>query len=546
MTSFPRTITGVPLKAECVLRNPVIIIYPSQLKSKHFNSEEPIWFCHFPDISHTQYGPNINTNTNCGAVDNLNRMPVRDPKLSIDELPYEILVLVFDLVLRLKPCRAAPRRSVIHKDHMKPPSFQRDPVILSQVCSHWRRTAINTPSLWTHIDIQPRLGRADFAKAAARWDVYVQRSDSSLLDIHIFDPSFSQDSYDTDHRQVDTHLHKLVETIAPRTQSLSIRCFSKFTPKDFPRKTMATFMRSCVPGVLKALDMRVSLLLGSQTRYNFTNDPSPLGYPEDKLESLYQSIISLDLRGYYPKAGSKAYCGLVELCLQSPESYAMTIPESILVEMIKSNPRLRVLKFNLRMIDISPREAPVTPIRMGDLQVVGLGKHTNDCVGEILRWLCPGLKPLSLSVYNPQVEPGFIEHQFQNFIAQSNITKLGLHGIKTFDPLDGLITMVPDVKVLAIDNIGHIPTDAQVLPKPSRSLDAIYVIPPSGLYSPSRDHIEWLARYYDVQKLTVWTDDFEFDANRVFGTETTVRDVHAPSPVINITTGEPNPVAEWY
>ncbi|KAH7325159.1 hypothetical protein B0J17DRAFT_682403 [Rhizoctonia solani] len=100
---------------------------------------------------------------------------------SINSLPEEILARIFSLVCTLNLC---PRLAkYVYLASIKQPTFIKDPVILSHVCSHWRHIAINWGNLWSHIDLIPQ--QFLFTRRSTRAKTYLARAGQSLLDIHI-------------------------------------------------------------------------------------------------------------------------------------------------------------------------------------------------------------------------------------------------------------------------------------------------------------------------------------------------------------------------
>ncbi|EUC55835.1 F-box-like domain protein, putative, partial [Rhizoctonia solani AG-3 Rhs1AP] len=494
-------------------------------------------------------GQTVHTDTNHATT---NSAPVR---LSINELPYDILVLIFDLVSHRDSCQATPRNYLTSENNTPPAAFLGDPAILSQVCSYWRQTAIHIPSLWSFIVIRPLLGPEGLAKAVARWQLYVKRSGSSLLDIHIIDTAVTKCVWGAfefhEPPPSDARLFTLIEAIAPRTQRLVFWSRCPCYHNGFPRDMIATFLRSCVPSVLKVLSVHVYPIPGIRNMGPCTLTSEAGGPFDDKLQRLLDSVVILDVDGYYPSIPSKAYYGLVELRLQASRTDDMTVEEFYLIRIIESSPGLRVLEFDLRVNDMEDEDSldPLfRPIHLDDLQVVILGRNPRKYLGNILRWLFPGPKPLSLSICSPYERGApdldfFTQHETQKFIARSNVTRLGLHSVGNSMQLAHLLKMAPNVEVLAIDAVTNVPANADLLPKPQRWLDSLYVIPSSYTSPPSRENVQWFVQTYGVRNLTVWSKDFEFDG--VFGEEA-MGDHSARYPVINVKAGEPNPVAEWY
>lgn len=88
-----------------------------------------------------------------------------------------------------------------------PPRFS---TIVSRVCAHWRRLALNQPILWTYIKFGPKLRTMERSGVKLfnpkRVETWVQRSNSSPLHIRIHD--FYGKEFD-----IDSLLHMLQPTV---------------------------------------------------------------------------------------------------------------------------------------------------------------------------------------------------------------------------------------------------------------------------------------------------------------------------------------------
>ncbi|KDN46068.1 hypothetical protein RSAG8_04575, partial [Rhizoctonia solani AG-8 WAC10335] len=273
----------------------------------------------------------VGKETNCPesadyAMKNMRVDPFNASQL-IHGLPDEILAHIFDYVIKMKPCPASPRCRTTQAT--KQPPFMIDPLIMSHVCSRWRQIAIHTPILWSHIDLQPDLDKADVPRAIARLEAFVERSGQTLLDIHILDPPpVNFDPFDVSRDESESYLQPLIEFIAPHTKCLTLESSSGLDDGNHPRATLAAFFAKCVPGTLKTLTIEIPASRPSYSpwgSYLSAHDRATLGLPMENLESLLHSITTLRLCGYYPRADSKAYHGSPNRSLKMRSSPQYTL-----------------------------------------------------------------------------------------------------------------------------------------------------------------------------------------------------------------------------
>ncbi|KAH7338257.1 hypothetical protein B0J17DRAFT_417349 [Rhizoctonia solani] len=97
------------------------------------------------------------------AKSTLSQFRNMDPTLSpINNLPCEILSRIFAHMCHLNTCLMQTREA--REDDTDDGSSQDEehafwPEVISHVCSHWRRVALASQELWSHVDIAPSEGR---------------------------------------------------------------------------------------------------------------------------------------------------------------------------------------------------------------------------------------------------------------------------------------------------------------------------------------------------------------------------------------------------
>ncbi|KAL5632230.1 hypothetical protein ACGC1H_000283 [Rhizoctonia solani] len=114
---------------------------------------------------------------------------------------------------------------------------------------------------------------------------------------------------------------------------------------------------------------------------------------------------ALRLCGLFPGWNSKIYSNLVDLrLLTAPRDERWTqISEQELRSLLEASPRLRIFHFSLIITDRQPDDKPLNPVRLDDLEALGISTDRDplDTIlqpGHVLRLLAPGSKSLQLSI----------------------------------------------------------------------------------------------------------------------------------------------------
>ncbi|CAE6464587.1 unnamed protein product [Rhizoctonia solani] len=380
-------------------------------------------------------------------------------------LPPEILTRVFRFVLSEERCSSR------EKDDHEENWFSQYPDRLSHVCSHWRWVALGSRDLWTHIDLYPEpiVNQQILPRAKA----YGERSDPLPLYIHI-----DESAHTFGHGYVGrlpgpsdnptANAIELVASLAPRTRSLNLTINGEYS--DFHRKALESCLKNCVPGVLSRLVVcgaageddycRVITTRDGTLAREYHGEPYssvPLDIPEQQIEDVLFRCTSLSLDGLFAPWESKAYRGLTELrltrCNKSQfDSQDGSIPESVFVNMLKGSPQLRVLLFDLSMSAPLPDSTCVEPVALLILETLALGAEEEGSIGQFLRWIAPGPKPLAVLtqwVRDAGHRRTFEMGQFEAFLARSNVSRLSVAGAYSCDvtKLSQIAQRVPDLSL---------------------------------------------------------------------------------------------------
>ncbi|ELU40921.1 Ras domain-containing protein [Rhizoctonia solani AG-1 IA] len=272
----------------------------------------------------------------------------------INTLPSGVLEQIFRLVTSTKSC-FVQRGCDGNLSEAKYPPY---PDVLSHVSSFWRRVAIDTPCLWTHIDIALGypLNRGLFSRAK----VYADRAGPLPLEIHIIDKKESRESQNHSYRDRNNEFEFLDSASVP----------IKVLELDLYMHTNDSHATQFNP-FIEPVDMPHSI------------DSMLLAIPSAQLKRLWLPISIIRLSALCPHWESIAYHGLVELHI---DQGIPKISESQLVSILRSSPKVgwrhnieRVLLEDLRDINIAT---------WGEEDVYSV---------EILRRIVPGKAPLQLA-----------------------------------------------------------------------------------------------------------------------------------------------------
>ncbi|CAE6477331.1 unnamed protein product [Rhizoctonia solani] len=337
-------------------------------------------------------------------------------------LPTEILTHIFQLVL---PDCLVQRGYFGEISKIKYPMY---PDALAHVCSSWRQVAINSPSIWTHIDIalDHPLNRGLFSRAKA----YVARAGQLPLEIHISDPgsereknhSNAQDSVlGPSHEWEDLHEFKILAFNAVPIKTLQVDLSVSGRYREIYYSVLEYFFARCKPGLLTKYIARTNsawidspFIEPAETPHS--QDSELLAVPTHHLGKLWLRISSVRLNCFCPHWESKLYHGLVELYIDQgvPE-----MSESQLVNILRSSTQLRVLHFNIPLDEISEDEN-FDPIYLEDLQELSLmirDDGQEESTSRILQRITSGSKPLQMSLVDT---PGEVD----DFCSRANVTRL--------------------------------------------------------------------------------------------------------------------------
>ncbi|KAG8763266.1 hypothetical protein FRC11_004953 [Ceratobasidium sp. 423] len=398
------------------------------------------------------------------AVSAIGNHPANRGVTTIKDLPPEIIIHIFHLVVAGQPCLVHHNRYSYEVEIQYPKYLDS----LSHICSTWRRIAIDLPSLWSHIDIalDHSLNPGLFERAK----IYAARAGLYPLSVHISNTISTREQNRKTYRDIATRgsipvffedwedLQDFRFIASPiKIGHLEVDLSLADGLRDCHFRMLEYFLARCEPGVFTRYTTRLRLISESRPERTPFIDPanaspsdeaSTLDLPEPHFEAIWLGASSVRVNGLCPNWASKAYHGLVELCLGKgvPE-----ISEAQLVNILKSSPGLRILHLITNIVHQSPHGVLINPVVLGELEELRVIDLWPDDImntsalnpSNLLRWVAPGKKPLKCTLF------GFDYLGIPEFCARSNITQLHLELWPGNIPFD-MIRQCPGLRVLVL------------------------------------------------------------------------------------------------
>ncbi|QRW21821.1 Ras domain-containing protein [Rhizoctonia solani] len=253
------------------------------------------------------------------------------------------------------------------------------PDVLSHVSSFWRRVAIDTPCLWTHIDIALGypLNRGLFSRAK----VYADRAGPLPLEIHIIDKKESRESQNHSYRDRNNEFEFLDSASVPiKVLELDLYMHTNDSHGEIYYSILEYLFARCIPGALTHYIVNMLLAI-----------------PSAQLKKLWLPISIIRLSALCPHWESIAYHGLVELHI---DQGIPKISESQLVSILRSSPKLQVFHLkNSIQLQGSVGDTNIERVLLEDLRDINIATWGEEDVYsvEILRRIVPGKAPLQLA-----------------------------------------------------------------------------------------------------------------------------------------------------
>ncbi|CAE6536400.1 unnamed protein product [Rhizoctonia solani] len=402
----------------------------------------------------------------------------------IDMIPGEIWIHIFQRLSTTHHCPDLP----ISAAAQSPYPCKIPAVVLSHVCSYWRSLVINARELWTHIDIDSD----DFPED--RSEAYLARAGDIPLEVHISNRATSYNAYETVPGSEDSLCRwaGFLIDIAPRACSLIVQAFdSSALSQEFCRQAILIFIENCVPGRLKQLHIEIP-------RNPRDPDGHVIALPK-VAEVLWHPVEVLRIYDFHPGWTSKLYYGLTELRL----IHSSPVLESALVAVLKSNPKLRILQLYIRVNNVTPRNVPVVPVLLEDLEVLVPDVTPETGRTAFLRRIQPGSKQLALSIANWRTD--FIgRDEVISFFARSNVSRLIVTRFRDYVELADLLSIAPTVREVALEDVIYSEIGDESVLFPPTTLDTLYLTRSPNASESTWPIMEWIVQRHRVRKLTLW------------------------------------------
>ncbi|CAE6451860.1 unnamed protein product [Rhizoctonia solani] len=472
----------------------------------------------------------------------------------IKDLPLEIITHIFHLVIASQPCLT--HRTTSYEPIIKYPQY---PDSLTQICSSWRRIAINSPALWSHIDIA--LDHSLNPSLFERANVYAARAGLYPLSIHISNTRSAREHERHSLRQTvtdpvlyeawgdweDLQEFKFL-TDSTRIKSLEVDLYLLDGLRDCHFSMLEYFLARCEPGIFTQYTTRV----WATSRLPPVGGPfiepanaprtikgALLSLPSRHFEAIWLGVSSLRVNGLCPHWTSKAYHGLVELYL---DLGIPKITEAQLVNMLKSSPGLRILHINADIFHPSPYGTLIAPVFLSELEELTVIQLWPDDPNNKLqdpsnfvRWIAPGRKPFKVTSFGNTLE------ELPGFCARSNITQLH---VETWvdNTLGDMVRRCPRLQILILSafDFGDPELRLILLPIDTTSSNAQHPVSTTRI-----DHLYLLdfremqfndilatIEQYSVQRLTIWKGGLTYRTDEGMKTSKHAREIRAKLSVI--------------
>ncbi|KAG8698750.1 hypothetical protein FRC08_005733 [Ceratobasidium sp. 394] len=253
----------------------------------------------------------------------------------IHALPPEVLASVFFMVQY--------DSSDVHDSKMLPPAQ-----LLAGVSSYWRQVAINTPSLWTCIDITTTQTNYDY------FTLLLDRSSNHPIYLTISEPNENND------RPLSGSSSTFLTRASRRVHTLDIS--SEGYQSGVTNTIMQLWLRHGLGGVTKVLRAR-----------RLRGDPLQLGLPGEQAGEPLGSVAVLALDDVTIPWTSMVYHNLVDLRLWFSSSTKARISISQLATVLASSPGLVILKiYGLEVASLDDWDA-TTAVQLVHLEALFLG-----------------------------------------------------------------------------------------------------------------------------------------------------------------------------
>ncbi|KAJ1305519.1 hypothetical protein OPQ81_000526 [Rhizoctonia solani] len=203
------------------------------------------------------------------------------------------------------------------------------------------------------------------------------------------------------------------------------------------------------------------------------------------------------------------------------------------------------------MTNTSPDTHKVTPVLLAELETLITPKWSLEELGQFLRLIRPGSRPLSIALDMPngyhssassfRGPPGL---SIAKFLVSTNALTICITGSYHYWQVAFLVKMAPRARVLVLNklDLGNTKPEKYTAVKETRHgphLDDLYVVDTMI----SQSFLLWLIKVYHVRRLTITNDSKVTQGSDTIGKEQIYADIsHLGCNFKSITSDEPYPM----
>ncbi|KAG8757221.1 hypothetical protein FRC11_004705, partial [Ceratobasidium sp. 423] len=374
----------------------------------------------------------------------LRRVRNRCPKLvPIHILPYEIMSRILCSV----DCCCISKEFI---DLCESRNTSITPETYLEVCSWWRRVAMESSYLWTHIDLTP--SERHNVKSLERARVFAAQAGQAPLYIHI-GAGWGTNELSRSRRHVDHELVEFCASVSSRIQSLDFVCSSS---TDTIQSLLGNpLLSTFIPENVTRFCISARAVRHYSPTWPGTISTGLSADEQKQLEDLLRPVTTLKLDSIYHDWTSKAYHRLAELQLVGRQGQ-LPIPEFQLANILRASPGLQLLHFGIKVQSDGLSFTP-DPVNLDDLEVLRLERLDPASQASVLRMVIPGHKPLQVAIKLRDNLTADAPHHtaLSAFLSYSHGIQLYLEGIgSNFEPSELLQSVPLDVLALQDFRLG--------------------------------------------------------------------------------------------
>ncbi|QRV88560.1 F-box-like protein [Ceratobasidium sp. AG-Ba] len=278
---------------------------------------------------------------------------------------------------------------------------------LSHVCTRWRRIVLNTPDLWTHIDIGPRVPNA-------RSRLFLENSRNNPICVHL---SEGLESYKESKLQ-DNVIHEVVQTLMPHIQRVHTLDIQSQVDQRLPMAVAQIWLEFGDPRLPKALSIFLPDGNGTSTVIDGSDKTGiRLEHPENTHQILC-TIRKLHVQAARFSWNSPAYRDLTDLRAYG-ETFVFNLKAPELFNILASSPNLETLRLESIVVSRPKGWTVPLPIAFNRLRTLMVHRYPLDSLVVLLSMITLVSEcTVSVGTYNPD------DSEIVAFFSRSRITTL--------------------------------------------------------------------------------------------------------------------------